>query len=96
MKTPFLHPLLEKLLENKIYWWYILTLFAVSLFVGIIIANFLYRGMSWSSMITSDYRWHWDGLRNIRSTGFEEYLFIIGIITLIVFVVLNYFESRMI
>ena len=74
------------LLDNELYWLHVLALFVVSFFVGDIIANYLYRDVSWSSLIMSD-NWNYRGM---RWTGLEMYLFIIFIISLIVVSVLDF------
>jgi len=82
MRAPlFLYPLME----HELYWLYVLILFVVSFFVGTTVTNFLYRDVSWNSMIKSDY-WHYDGM---RSTGLEKYLYVVFVISFIVLAVLN-------
>ena len=63
-----------------------LILLIVSLVIGIISTNFLYRDVSWSEMIMTDY-WSYSGA---RGTGLEKYLYVLVFITLLVFVILGY------
>ena len=75
----------QHLLESKLYWWQLLAHLALALIAGIIVANYLYRGVSWESMNRYDY-WSYTGG---RGTGLEAYLLIIVVITFICWFVLN-------
>ena len=81
MRSLILYPLME----HELYWWFVLVFFAVSLFIGTTITNYFYRNTSWSSLILYDF-WNYVGA---RGTGFELYLFNIGVITPVILAVLD-------
>ena len=78
-------PFLFSLLEHDMSWLFPLLLFATSVYIGITVTNFFYRGMSWEDMIMTDCR---DRYGVHRGTVLEQYLVAIGIISIVVFCLL--------
>ena len=45
--------LIDRLKESNVSWWFIIVLIVVSVYIGITVANFLFRDMSWHGMLAS-------------------------------------------
>lgn len=76
--------------DENLYWWQHLAHFVIALFVGIIVANYLFRDVSWHHLITSESRVSWTTKGQMWHNGFERYLATIFFTTLFVWGVLNY------
>jgi len=84
----FLERIWFPLLEHELNWLYVLVSLVVSLLIGIIVTNFLYRGVSWYHL-TKDDNW-WDYFMWItRVPGPEKYLYIVLFFSGVVCVAIN-------
>ena len=83
--------LLQLISEGKLYWWLPLAYLVIALVVGIILANCLFRDVSWDRLITSKSLVSWRGMWH---NGFDWYMATIVITTIFVWGVLTYCTIR--
>ncbi|MCL2116806.1 MAG: hypothetical protein FWH27_00105 [Planctomycetaceae bacterium] len=86
--------MMQLISEGKLYWWLPLVYLAIGLAVGILVANYLFRDVSWYHLITSKSLVSWTAKGEMRHNAFERYLETIVLPTLIVWVVLIYCTIR--
>lgn len=73
---------------DELYWWQSLALLAIALFIGIKVANDLFRNESWYHLITSESEVSMTSRGQMSHNGFERYLATIFFTTLFVWIIL--------
>ena len=84
----------DLILEGKLDWRLLLASLVIALFVGIIVANWLFRDVSWDHMFTSKPTVSWTAKGTIWHNRFEEYIAAIFFISLFVWIVLTFCAIR--
>ena len=88
MKRGLSSDLLQLISEGKLSWWLPWAYLVVALVAGILLANRLFRDVSWEWLITSKPMMTWRGMYH---NGLGWYLTTIIITTILVFGVLVYY-----
>ena len=88
MKRGMLLVLLQLISEGKLYWWLPLAYLVIALVAGILLANCLFRDVSWEWLITSKPMVSWRGMQH---NGLGWYFATIVITAIVVWGVLTYY-----
>ena len=86
--------LMQLISDGKLYWWHPLALLVIALFVGITVANYLFRDESWEDLLTSKPVVSWTAKGIMTHNGFERYVATIFFTSLFVWGILIHCTIR--